>query len=71
MALLAGKDVFVEKPFTLNVAHAEELLELARSREPILMVGHLLEYASGPSTICVTLSALANSETSTTSIPSE
>jgi predicted dehydrogenase len=44
MALLAGKDVFVEKPFTLNVEHAEELLELARSRGRILMVGHLLEY---------------------------
>lgn len=44
LALLADKDVFVEKPFTLNVAHAEELLELAHSRDRILMVGHLLEY---------------------------
>jgi predicted dehydrogenase len=43
-ALLADKDVFVEKPFTLNVAHAEELLHLARTRRKILMVGHLLEY---------------------------
>jgi predicted dehydrogenase len=44
MALLAGKDVFVEKPFTLNTAHAEELLDLALSLGRILMVGHLLEY---------------------------
>ncbi len=43
-ALMADKDVFVEKPFTLRVSHAEELLELAESRNKILMVGHLLEY---------------------------
>ncbi len=43
-ALLADKDVFVEKPFTLNVSHAEELLRLAEARNKILMVGHLLEY---------------------------
>lgn len=43
-ALLAGKDVFVEKPLTLSVAEAEELVELARSRRRILMVGHLLLY---------------------------
>jgi predicted dehydrogenase len=44
MALENGKDVYVEKPFVLNVAHAEELIELAERRERILMVGHLLEY---------------------------
>ena len=43
-ALLADYDVFVEKPFTLNVAHAEELLHLSAVRDRILMVGHLLEY---------------------------
>ena len=43
-ALLADKDVFIEKPFTLNVAHAEELAELAEKRQRVLMVGHLLEY---------------------------
>jgi predicted dehydrogenase len=42
--LLAGKDVFIEKPFTLNVDHAEELLQLAEARSRVLMVGHLLEY---------------------------
>lgn len=43
-ALLADRDVFVEKPFTLSVRHAEELAELADSRKRVLMVGHLLEY---------------------------
>lgn len=43
-ALEAGKDVYVEKPFVLDVAEAEELTEFARKNERILMVGHLLEY---------------------------
>lgn len=43
-ALLAGKDVYVEKPFTLAVEEAEELTRLAEERDRILMVGHLLEY---------------------------
>jgi predicted dehydrogenase len=43
-ALFADKDVFIEKPFTLNVAHAEELADLAETRRKVLMVGHLLEY---------------------------
>jgi predicted dehydrogenase len=43
-ALLAGKDVYVEKPLTLDVAHAEELTRLAGEHKRILMVGHLLEY---------------------------
>lgn len=32
-ALLAGKDVFVEKPLALTVKEAEELLELAESKK--------------------------------------
>jgi len=43
-ALLAGKDVFVEKPFVLESAHGEELIRLAEERARVLMVGHLLEY---------------------------
>ncbi len=43
-ALLADRDVFVEKPFALNVRDAEELVELADKRNRVLMVGHLLEY---------------------------
>ena len=46
-ALEAGKDVFVEKPLTLEVKHAEELVKLARERGRILMVGHLLLFHSG------------------------
>ena len=43
-SLLADYDVFVEKPFTLNVEHAEELMHLGTARSRVLMVGHLLEY---------------------------
>lgn len=43
-ALLAGKDVFVEKPFTLSLAQAEELVALASENGRVLMVGHLLLY---------------------------
>ncbi len=43
-ALIAGKDVFVEKPLALRVEEGEELVELARRHSRILMVGHLLHY---------------------------
>ena len=43
-ALIAGKDVFVEKPLCLSIEEAEKLVELASERERILMVGHLLWY---------------------------
>ena len=43
-AIRAGKDVFVEKPMTLSLADAEELVELADAGKRVLMVGHLLEY---------------------------
>jgi UDP-2-acetamido-3-amino-2,3-dideoxy-glucuronate N-acetyltransferase len=43
-AILAGKDVFVEKPLALKIGEAEELVEAARRRKRILMVGHVLEY---------------------------
>ena len=43
-ALLAGKDVFVEKPVAIRVPDAEELVKLAESRRRILMVGHILRY---------------------------
>src|SRR5690606_8540478 len=41
-ALLAGKDVLVEKPMALSAAEAAELVALARERGRILMVGHLV-----------------------------
>lgn len=43
-ALLAGKDVFVEKPLCLRAREAERLVRLAKEQSRILMVGHLLEY---------------------------
>ncbi len=45
--LEAGKDVYVEKPLTLKVADAEALVKLAKERNRILMVGHLLLYHPG------------------------
>jgi UDP-2-acetamido-3-amino-2,3-dideoxy-glucuronate N-acetyltransferase len=43
-ALLAEKDVFVEKPLALRVGEGEELTDLAVGNGRILMVGHLLHY---------------------------
>jgi len=39
-ALLLGKHVFVEKPFTYTVAQAEELIELAEKNHLKIMVDH-------------------------------
>jgi predicted dehydrogenase len=39
-ALQSGKHVFVEKPFTSNSAQAEELIELATSKNLKIMVDH-------------------------------
>lgn len=43
-ALEAGKDVFVEKPMTLQTSEARHLAEYAEEKSRILMVGHLLLY---------------------------
>lgn len=43
-ALLAGKDVYVEKPLCLSEDNGEELNHLADEHERILMTGHLLWY---------------------------
>lgn len=42
--LLAGKDVFVEKPLALRPDHGARLVQLAEAHSRILMVGHVLEY---------------------------
>jgi UDP-2-acetamido-3-amino-2,3-dideoxy-glucuronate N-acetyltransferase len=42
--LLAGKDVYVEKPLALRVNEGQELVRIAESRHCILMVGHILQY---------------------------
>lgn len=43
-ALRAGKDVFVEKPLALSLTSGQELVDEARLRGAVLMVGHLLRY---------------------------
>ena len=46
-ALLAGKDVFIEKPMTKNSEQARQLIETARHHERILMVGHNTLFSDG------------------------
>jgi UDP-2-acetamido-3-amino-2,3-dideoxy-glucuronate N-acetyltransferase len=43
-ALLAGKNVFVEKPLALKVSEAKELVQISEKKKLVLMVGHLLLY---------------------------
>jgi UDP-2-acetamido-3-amino-2,3-dideoxy-glucuronate N-acetyltransferase len=43
-SILAGKDVFVEKPLALTVEKGEELVELANQHSRVLMVGHILQF---------------------------
>jgi len=43
-ALQAGKDVFVEKPLSIEVSEGEALVRIAREQNRILMVGHILHY---------------------------
>ncbi len=42
--LLAGKDVYVEKPLALHADEGRKLVELANRKGRVLMVGHILEY---------------------------
>ncbi len=44
-ALRHGKHAFIEKPFTLSTATAEELIALAKRHGRVLMVGHTFEYS--------------------------
>lgn len=44
--LEAGLDVLVEKPMTEKIWQAEQLIDLARSKEAILQVGHLERFSS-------------------------
>jgi len=43
-ALLADKDIFVEKPLAMKYEEAEELVAIAERKDRILMVGHILIY---------------------------
>jgi predicted dehydrogenase len=56
-ALLANKDVFVEKPLALSPGDAEQLVRLAAEKDRILMVGHLLEYHPAVSRLKTTISS--------------
>ncbi len=44
-ALLAGKHVFVEKPFAASVEEAEELVDLGRKNGLVTMVGHTFMFS--------------------------
>lgn len=46
-AILAGKDVLVEKPICLDDVEASQLHALAKEHNRVLMVGHLLWYHPG------------------------
>ncbi|MCK4826086.1 Gfo/Idh/MocA family oxidoreductase, partial [bacterium] len=43
-SLQGNKDVFIEKPLALNYKDGEELVSIAKEKNRILMVGHILEY---------------------------
>lgn len=43
-AIEAGKDVLIIKPFTVELRHADRLIDLARKRGVRLMVGHPLRF---------------------------
>jgi len=45
-SLLAGKHTFIEKPMASSSAECEELIEIARQKRLILMVGHTYLYSS-------------------------
>jgi predicted dehydrogenase len=51
-ALQAGRDVLVEKPMTLSVAEAADLVDFAAKKERVLMVGHLLLYRPSICKLC-------------------
>ena len=43
-ALAKGLNVFIEKPFCLNVSEAKELVALAGSSGKVLMIGHVVRF---------------------------
>lgn len=50
-ALLAGKHVLVEKPFTVTSAEADELIALAKKQNRVLSVHHNRRFDSGHNTV--------------------
>ncbi len=45
-ALLAGKNVFIEKPLALDENEGQELVEISKKSGTVLFVGHILHYHS-------------------------
>jgi len=43
-ALLKGKHVLLEKPFTLDIQQGEEIINLAKKKEKILMIAHVVRF---------------------------
>ena len=50
-ALLAGKHAVVEKPFTIDVAEADELIDIAKKQNKILTVYHNRRFTSDTKTV--------------------
>lgn len=44
MALKAGVNVFLEKPFCIDAEEGESLINLARSKNKMLMIGHVVRF---------------------------
>lgn len=44
LALEVGINVFLEKPFCLEITEGEELIELSHSKDLLLMVGHVVRF---------------------------
>lgn len=44
LALGSGCHVFLEKPFTLDVDEGQKLIDLARAKNRILMIGHVVRF---------------------------
>jgi predicted dehydrogenase len=44
LAIEAGAHVFLEKPFSLDINEARQLIELAQARKKTLMIGHVVRF---------------------------
>ncbi len=44
LALMHDKHVLLEKPFTLDIEHAQELIQLAQEKDRILMIAHVVRF---------------------------
>lgn len=51
MALQAGANVFLEKPFCIHIDEGERLIRLARSRGKLLMIGHVVRFMPAYNTL--------------------